>query len=173
VKHVFERILLCRTAEVATQLAKKARMDCVSLEGDLASSKGALTGGYVDVRQSKLQFYKQRAAQVVIVRSLEEQVESARGEITRCDADLNAVLNELQRHETKSKRTRDLHEQMRADCGTRSAEIERYERLRPQKAESLRSLRADVAALTNNREVLETELGEFEHRLFVCFYLQI
>ena len=45
VRHVFERILLCRNAPVATQLAKQTKMDCVLLDGDFVSRKGALTGG--------------------------------------------------------------------------------------------------------------------------------
>ena len=43
VKHVFDRILLCRNSEVATQLAKETKMDCVLLDGDFVSRKGALT----------------------------------------------------------------------------------------------------------------------------------
>jgi len=45
VRHVFERILLCRNAQVATQFAKQTKMDCVLLDGDFVSRKGALTGG--------------------------------------------------------------------------------------------------------------------------------
>ena len=36
-------------------------MDCVVLDGDLVSHKGALTGGYVDTRKSKLAYYRQKA----------------------------------------------------------------------------------------------------------------
>lgn len=48
VKHVFEKILLCRNAQVATQFAKQTKMDCVLLDGDFVSRKGALTGGYLE-----------------------------------------------------------------------------------------------------------------------------
>jgi structural maintenance of chromosome 3 (chondroitin sulfate proteoglycan 6) len=50
VKHVFDKLLLCRNSDVATLLAKQYHMDCVLVDGDLVSRKGALTGGYVDLR---------------------------------------------------------------------------------------------------------------------------
>ena len=50
VKHVFDKLLLCRNLDVATQLAKQYHMDCVLVDGDFVSRKGALTGGYVDLR---------------------------------------------------------------------------------------------------------------------------
>lgn len=37
---VFDRVLLCRNAEIATQLAKQTKMDCVLLDGDFISRKG-------------------------------------------------------------------------------------------------------------------------------------
>ncbi len=49
VKHVFEKLLLCRNSDVATQFAKQYQMDCVLVDGDFVSCKGALTG-YVDLR---------------------------------------------------------------------------------------------------------------------------
>ena len=61
VRHVFDKILLCRNMDVATSLAKQYQMDCVLVEGDLISRKGALTGGYVDSRQSKLAYHRQLA----------------------------------------------------------------------------------------------------------------
>jgi structural maintenance of chromosome 3 (chondroitin sulfate proteoglycan 6) len=160
VKHVFDKILLCRNGEIATQLAKKARMDCVSLDGDLASMKGALTGGYIDTRQSKLQYHKQRVEMIKTIAQKESENEALRKQIASIDSELNAVLNDLQKHETKSKRTKDLYEQMKSDYQTRANEIERYEKLRPQKELSLRSLKIDNEQLTSKKELLEAELGK-------------
>lgn len=43
---LFGKTLLCRGLEVATQLAREHDMDCVTLDGDQVSRRGALKGGY-------------------------------------------------------------------------------------------------------------------------------
>jgi structural maintenance of chromosome 3 (chondroitin sulfate proteoglycan 6) len=160
VLHVFDRILLCRTAEVATQLAKETRMDCVLLDGDLVSRKGALTGGYVDTRQSKLQYYKQRNELHQQIRIKEQEIANLQQEIHKIDSQLNSILNDLQKHEAKSKRTRDLYEQMKLDLNSRKNEIDRFERSKPDKEASLRSLNSDIEQLKAKKSMYEEELGK-------------
>jgi structural maintenance of chromosome 3 (chondroitin sulfate proteoglycan 6) len=101
VKHVFDKVLLCRNAEVATRLAKETKMDCVLLDGDFVSRKGALTGGYVDTRQSKLAYYRQKAELGQRIADKEEEIVKLQAEIRQVDAQLNNVLNDLQKHETR------------------------------------------------------------------------
>ncbi|PWA14941.1 hypothetical protein CCH79_00014241, partial [Gambusia affinis] len=57
-KHVFGKTLICRSMEVSTQLARAFTMDCITLEGDQVSHRGALTGGYYDTRKSRLELQK-------------------------------------------------------------------------------------------------------------------
>ena len=39
-KYIFGRTLICRNLEVATQLAKTNRLDCVTMDGDQVSRDG-------------------------------------------------------------------------------------------------------------------------------------
>ncbi|KAL7834004.1 hypothetical protein AOLI_G00289640 [Acnodon oligacanthus] len=75
-KHVFGKTLICRSMEVSTQLARAFTMDCITLEGDQVSHRGALTGGYYDTRKSRLELQKD-------MRKAEEEL-----------AELEAKLNE-------------------------------------------------------------------------------
>lgn len=134
-------------------------MDCVVLDGDFVSRKGALTGGYVDTRQSKLAYYRQRAELGEQIAKKEIEQRSVEKEIREVDAQLNTVLNDLQKYETRVKRNRDTYEQMRADMNSRKIEIERFERQRPQKESSIESLRLDVEQLESKRDMLKAELG--------------
>ena len=52
--HVFGRKLLARSADVASIWSTQSSMDAITLDGDLCSRKGALTGGYVNTNQSRL-----------------------------------------------------------------------------------------------------------------------
>ena len=47
-QHVFGKKLLARGVDVASTWSAQCDMDAITLEGDLCSRKGALTGGYVD-----------------------------------------------------------------------------------------------------------------------------
>lgn len=47
-QHVFGKKLLARSVDVASTWSAQCDMDAITLEGDLCSRKGALTGGYVD-----------------------------------------------------------------------------------------------------------------------------
>lgn len=159
IKHVFEKILLCRTIDVATTIAKQYQMDCVLLDGDLISRKGALTGGYVDVRQSKLSYHRQLAQLKDTLSQKENELDSLQIEIRQLDSQLNNVLNELQKHETRSKRNKDTYEQMKLDIRNKKAEIERIEKLKPQKERSIQSLVHDVQQYNTKKDMLQSELG--------------
>ena len=159
VRHVFERILLCRNAEIATQLAKQTKMDCVLLDGDFISRKGALTGGYVDTRQSKLSYYRQKAELAEMIKAKEGELLNVQTEIRQVDAQLNNVLNDLQKHEARGKRNRDTYEQLRSDLQSRRAEIDRLEKQRPLKTRSIDSLKADISKFETSKELFKEELG--------------
>ena len=159
VHHVFDRILLCKNSEVAKQFAKQTQMDCVLLDGDLTSRKGVLTGGYVDTRQSKLSYYRQKLDIINQLKSKEAEMSKIQAEIRQVDTQLNNVLNDLQKHETRGKRNRDTYEQMRSDLQSRRSEIERYETQWPQKQRSVASLESDIEQLESKKDMLNAELG--------------
>lgn len=53
-KHVFGKKLLARTVDVASTWSARSHMDAITLDGDLCSRKGALSGGFVDLNKSRL-----------------------------------------------------------------------------------------------------------------------
>ncbi|KAI4557839.1 hypothetical protein MJG53_018592 [Ovis ammon polii x Ovis aries] len=102
-KHVFGKTLICRSMEVSTQLARAFTMDCITLEGDQVSHRGALTGGYYDTRKSRLELQKDvRKAEEELVGSKSTEKKENRqllnerikleGIITRVETYLNENL---------------------------------------------------------------------------------
>lgn len=51
---IFGRTILCSSFEEAATISKVHNLDCITIEGDQVSRKGALAGGYHDNRQSRL-----------------------------------------------------------------------------------------------------------------------
>ncbi|KAB0384153.1 hypothetical protein FD755_006070 [Muntiacus reevesi] len=84
-KHVFGKTLICRSMEVSTQLARAFTMDCITLEGDQVSHRGALTGGYYDTRKSRLELQKD-------VRKAEEELETQQ---RKFKASRDSILSEM------------------------------------------------------------------------------
>lgn len=67
-------------------------------------------------------------------------MEEIRKEIRQVDSQLNNLLNDLQKHETRNKRNKDVFEQMKSDLQSRHSEIDRLEKQRPQKTRSIEPL---------------------------------
>lgn len=54
VRQVFGKSLVCRTLELATRVARETRFNCVTLDGDQVEKRGALRGGFLDMRRSRM-----------------------------------------------------------------------------------------------------------------------
>ncbi|RHZ71222.1 hypothetical protein Glove_261g73 [Diversispora epigaea] len=55
VEQVFGRTIICDNLEIASQLSKDHDLNGITLDGDRVERKGALTGGYHDVRRRRLE----------------------------------------------------------------------------------------------------------------------
>ncbi|KAF5928034.1 hypothetical protein HPG69_015300 [Diceros bicornis minor] len=80
-KHVFGKTLICRSMEVSTQLARAFTMDCITLEGDQVSHRGALTGGYYDTRKSRLELQKDLMNQMQQIETQQRKFKASRDSI--------------------------------------------------------------------------------------------
>lgn len=54
-QQVFGQSVLCPNLTVAGQYARSHNVDCITPDGDIASKKGSLTGGYIDPGKSRLE----------------------------------------------------------------------------------------------------------------------
>ena len=96
--HVFDKKLLARTSEVASEWASKVHMDCITLEGDLCSRKGALTGGYIDHNKSRiLAFANQQQAQAQFdqvernFRQVDHEAKDAEQDVTNASQEVSRL----------------------------------------------------------------------------------
>ena len=113
----------------------------------------------MDTRQSKLGFYRQRAELSVEIEKKEAELLKTAADMRHVESQLNSVLNDLQKHETRAKRNKDTYEQMRSDLQSRKHEIERHEKQRPDKEKTVKSLESDIEKLECSKEMLEAEMG--------------
>lgn len=159
-KHVFGKKLLCKDLDLATEWSAKLGVDGITLEGDLCSRKGSLTGGYIDTAKSRLRAMfalKQAQAQLDELQEKNAQVEK---EATATDNKLNSLQQEVQRLGAK-------HAQLGHLVTQKEAEVERLEQQQRQSRKAMETLekttlpplQRELATLEKEMERLREEIG--------------
>ncbi|XP_018019666.1 structural maintenance of chromosomes protein 3 isoform X1 [Hyalella azteca] len=159
-RYIFGRTLICRNLEVATNLARSTKLDCVTLDGDQVSSKGSLTGGYFNSSRSRLEMQKNRS-------ELQEQINNAEGELRQLQAtlrnteqEINKIVGEMQKTEIKNSKAKNLFEKVKSDIRVMKDEQQNLERSKQPKERSLAQLKANLEAMQATKEGLESELHQ-------------
>uniref|UniRef100_A0A672SCJ8 Structural maintenance of chromosomes protein 3-like n=1 Tax=Sinocyclocheilus grahami TaxID=75366 RepID=A0A672SCJ8_SINGR len=156
-KHVFGKTLICRSMEVSTQLARAFTMDCITLEGDQVSHRGALTGGYYDTRKSRLELQKD-------MRKAEEELGELEAKLnenlsSRINNEIDQLMNQMQQIETQQRKFKASRDSILSEMKMLKEKRQQSEKTFMPKQRSLQSLEASLHAMESTRESLKAELG--------------
>lgn len=83
---------------------------CVTHLGDQVQRKGALTGGYIDRKISRLELQRSIKQLRSTLTGHEQEYDKLRQEITAIDNEHNSIMTELQREDMKSKKNWSVEE---------------------------------------------------------------
>jgi structural maintenance of chromosome 3 (chondroitin sulfate proteoglycan 6) len=119
-QHVFSKKLVARTQELASEWSTKLNMDAVTLDGDLCSRKGALTGGFVDAQKSRLLAYERQIDAQTTLKNVEMNYNGMKKKAQDIDENIQILVQELQKLQTKQL---DLSRQI----STKESDIDRLE----------------------------------------------
>ncbi|GAA5970675.1 hypothetical protein JCM11641_007396 [Rhodosporidiobolus odoratus] len=122
-KQIFGQTIICQTLEIAGAYTRSHNLNSITLDGDKYDRKGSLTGGYHDVRRSRLDAVKQfKAAQ-----RKDEELSASRGEIkqtlAKLDQEITQLMGKVQVAEGKLQRLVDERQPL-ADAALRAQEEE-------------------------------------------------
>jgi structural maintenance of chromosome 3 (chondroitin sulfate proteoglycan 6) len=159
-RYIFGKTLICRNLERATELAKSTGLDCVTLEGDQVSSKGCLTGGYFNTNRSRLEMQKKRTEYMQLLTDEEAELVKVRAELKQIESNINSIVSEMQKTETKQGKAKDVFEKVSADIRLMKEELTRIERFKNPKERSLAQCKASLEAMHSTKEGLESELHQ-------------
>ncbi|KAG0746639.1 hypothetical protein G6F57_008240 [Rhizopus arrhizus] len=124
-QHAFEQIfantIVCPSLEVAASYAKSHHLIAVTLDGSRVDSRGALSGGYVDSRRSRLDAAKRlkelqarNENEKSRIQEIKEQLVQADQKVTRIVSDLHAL--ELRKKKAQfSDQSQNLESRLRKD----------------------------------------------------------
>ncbi|KAH9283189.1 Structural maintenance of chromosomes protein 3 [Echinococcus granulosus] len=157
--HIFGKTLICSSLEVATQLARRQNFDCITLDGDQASRKGTLTGGYYDNRMSRLELQRRKQKTEMEIQETENVRENNAKRKEQVDAQINRIIDEAQRKETVQSKLEMTFDKLKKDIHLWKEELRAKTEARPQKEWKLSSLRHDLDQMKYTMESYKAELG--------------
>ncbi|VDM02243.1 unnamed protein product [Schistocephalus solidus] len=157
--HIFGKTLICSSIDVAAQLARKQNFDCITLDGDQVSRKGTLTGGYYDNRLSRLELQRRKQKTEMEIQETENVRENNAKRKEQVDAQINRIIDELQRKETVRSKLEMTYDKLKKDIHLWKEELRTKTEGRPQKERKLASLRHDLEQMKYTMESYKVELG--------------
>eukprot|EP00178_Gracilaria_changii_P021232 TRINITY_DN631_c0_g1_i1.p1 TRINITY_DN631_c0_g1~~TRINITY_DN631_c0_g1_i1.p1 ORF type:complete len:1210 (+),score=239.86 TRINITY_DN631_c0_g1_i1:8592-12221(+) len=96
-KHVFGRVLVAKTIQIASDLARDLNVDCITLDGDQVNRRGGMRGGYVDTSRNRIdaaKFLREAASDLRGMQPKKNDVSSALEDVS---SSLNQIMGEIQR----------------------------------------------------------------------------
>ncbi|KAI9183999.1 Structural maintenance of chromosomes protein 3 [Blastocladiella emersonii ATCC 22665] len=104
---VFGRAVVCSDLEKAAAVARASNLTAVTLDGDRVDRKGALSGGFLDQRKSRLETALAYTRAKATVAAAEAAVADAKAQLGTLEQQITAALGTMQHLEMQMQRQRD------------------------------------------------------------------
>jgi structural maintenance of chromosome 3 (chondroitin sulfate proteoglycan 6) len=121
-QQVFGGVILCRTLEVASSYAKSFQLTVVTAEGNRVDGRGAMTGGYIDIKRSKLSAAKKFRQWQVQADAEKERQQQIKQQLLQLDQKVTRLVSALQFVESKKKKLEFLEDTETAEAKLRKEE---------------------------------------------------
>ena len=158
-QHVFAKKLIARDTELASEWSTKLAMDAITLDGDLCSRKGALTGGFVDVNKSRLRAYAKQIEAQKTLRTVEKEYQEMNRKAQEVDQEASNLMQELQRLEAKQA---ELNHMVTA----KETELERLESRHDNHKKQIETIeKTTIPPLERSITALEGDIGRLEEEM--------
>ncbi|CAO3632520.1 unnamed protein product [Mucor fragilis] len=156
-EQVFGGIILSRTLEVATSLAKTHQLTVVTAEGDRVDGRGAITGGYIDTKRSRLNAAKKFRTWQTKLEQEQQRGQEIKQQIVDMDQKVTRIVSHLQVLEAKKKKLQFVDEAQNMEAKLRKEE-DLLRSLVTQKNRALENIRV-------HGQLLEKQLASYQNEL--------
>lgn len=159
VQQVFGKAIICQNLTVAAQYARTHGLSAVTPDGDRSDKKGALSGGYIDQRASRLKAVKM----VTELRQTYEEAVANKDKITKqlakLDQTITKAISEVQKIEQKLRQERDGSGPLRQDLQFKLNQIARKREEVEAKKKQESMIATNVKNYTDQQNAYQTELS--------------
>ena len=158
-QHVFGRKLLAKDWDVASQWAESTELDCVTLDGELLTRKGAVTGGWHDSTSLKLSTYLQLQSEEEKLDQIESQYKKLDRKLTGLDNSVTRSVMEVQKCEAKKNSLSHTMETASREITSLTTRLEHGKSQIKAYSQSINPLTSEINALRNALRRFEDELA--------------
>ncbi|BFZ53451.1 Structural maintenance of chromosomes protein 3 [Savitreella phatthalungensis] len=156
-EQVFNRTIICPNIELASRFARSHQLNAITLSGDSSDRRGALTGGFHDIKTSRLQ----AGRSVVKWRKTLEQEQAKANEVRRSlltiDQEITRSMSVLQRADHRRKQIADNAEPLQRALLQKTQVAQSLRESLARKEETVREAHAGLQHLEAKVEALMQE----------------
>ncbi|KAE9553152.1 hypothetical protein FO519_003631 [Halicephalobus sp. NKZ332] len=147
-QQIFSGTILVKDIPSGRRISQSERFDCITIDGDQVSHLGPMTGGYVDIRKSRLDIMLNLSKLEPQISELKEQLENLNRELNDYELKIKDLKHALAKNDQERERIQMEHDQI-------STEKRELAELRNRVALNIESGAEDLLALkTKNREMV-------------------
>ncbi|THH18649.1 hypothetical protein EW146_g2367 [Bondarzewia mesenterica] len=150
-QQVFGKTCVCRDLTVAAAYVKSHGINTITLDGDKVDRKGALTGGYHDVRRSRIEGIKSVTNWRAKYEAEEKRSREVKAQTARVEQEITRITGKIQILTNQQSQAKGVRDGIQADAAALLQEKQRWE--------------ARIAKLEGDVDDLESELGGLAARL--------
>ncbi|EEB09795.1 mitotic cohesin complex subunit Psm3 [Schizosaccharomyces japonicus yFS275] len=155
---VFGKTVVCPSLDVASQYARSHHLNGVTLNGDRSDKRGALTGGYRDFRNSRLESLDSVNKCRTIHENYVQQLRQVEIDIARLDQEITACIDAIQKKEVAFQQHSVDFEPLRNEESTLAREIVELQALKDKKGQMLDAIQTECLKMKRQRDGFLEEL---------------
>ena len=122
---VFGKTIVCPSLTICAQYARSHNCNAITPEGDTANKKGAMTGGYIDARKSRLEAVRAVNKWRDEYEALKERAAEIRREVESKDQEITAAMGEQQKLEQRLRQQDDSFDPLRYELRVKGTHLEK------------------------------------------------
>ncbi|KAJ5637736.1 hypothetical protein N7490_007615 [Penicillium lividum] len=158
-QHVFGKTIICPNLQVASQYARSHGVNAITPEGDRSDKRGALTGGFHDSRQSRLDAVKNVAKWRDEYETKRTRGTDIRKELEKLDQLITKAVGELQKLEQQRHQVQNSSGPLRQELRSKRDLLQNKNDTLETKRRALRNVTANLAALNDQVSAFQSELS--------------
>ncbi|KAJ5369747.1 Chromosome segregation protein sudA [Penicillium cataractarum] len=158
-QHVFGKTIICPNLQVAAQYARSHGVNAITPEGDRSDKRGALTGGYHDARQSRLDAVKNVGKWRDEYESKRNRGTEIRKELEKLDQLITKAVGELQKLEQQKHQVQNSSGPLRQELRSKRDLLQKKTDSLDAKRRALRNVESNLAALNDQVNAFQGEMS--------------
>jgi len=158
-QQVFGKTIICPNLQIASQYARSHGVSAITPEGDRSDKKGALTGGYFDPRQSRLEGIKKLTEWRDKYDQQREHATRLQRNIESTDQEVTRAVSDLQKAEQRRQQQENSYGPLQQELRNTLRVVQEKQDALEAKQRAIENLESQVKDLSGQQNSYETELS--------------